>query len=459
MTQKNNIELAKGQKLVTTSGTTQENFVELAKGQKLVTTSGMTLTVDHRLGEGTQGIVYQVCIGHELYALKWYSPTFTTENQQQMLKTLVKKGEPNEYFLWPLDIVTQQGLGYLMRIRPSEYVSMTDLVAGRINPTFYHLITACFELVNNFMALHAEGYSYGDISFGNVFLNPNTGKTLVCDNDNVSVNKDYLGSVLGTPRFMAPEIIRGETSPSTSTDQFSLAILLFCMLFRDHPFDGELETKIHCFDEPAMRKLYGNPVYIFDPNDLSNRPVYEIHKSAITYYPIYPMKIKQIFQKAFIDGVNPAKRIQETQWKKEFMDLRDSILFCSHCGKQNFFDVYKIRHQEKHTCWNCQHEMYIPPRLKIGNSIVILNKDTELYPHHLSGNLYDFSLPLAKVSQHPVTPNRWGLTNLSQNIWHITKPDGGKADVPKGKNAPIIDGIKIEFGNSFGNPIVGEVRC
>jgi serine/threonine protein kinase len=50
---------------------------------------------------------------------------------------------------------------------------------------------------------------------------------LIADNDNVSVDGAGVLGVLGTPRFMAPEIVRGETVPSTQTDLFSLSVLIF----------------------------------------------------------------------------------------------------------------------------------------------------------------------------------------------------------------------------------------
>jgi eukaryotic-like serine/threonine-protein kinase len=44
----------------------------------------------------------------------------------------------------------------------------------------------------------------------------------------------------------------------------------------------------------------------------------------------------------------------------------------------------------------------------------MLNPDTLLYSHHLDpGRRYDFSKPLAEMSQNPVRPGQWGLKNLS----------------------------------------------
>jgi serine/threonine protein kinase len=112
------------------------------------------------------------------------------------------------------------------------------------------------------------GLCYRDISFGNVFFDPDTGEVLICDNDNVAVDGEGKIGVLGTPRFMAPEIVRGEALPSMHTDVFSLAVLLFYMLIMHHPLEGKRELAIKCLDLPAMNKLYGtDPLFIYDPDD------------------------------------------------------------------------------------------------------------------------------------------------------------------------------------------------
>jgi hypothetical protein len=59
--------------------------------------------------------------------------------------------------------------------------------------------------------------------------------------------------------------------PSTQTDLFSLAVLLFYMFVMHHPLEGRKELAIKCLDLPAMKKLYGTePLFIFDPSDDSN---------------------------------------------------------------------------------------------------------------------------------------------------------------------------------------------
>ena len=117
-----------------------------------------------------------------------------------------------------------------------------------------------------------------------MFFDPDTGDVLICDNDNVSANGIDNSSVYGTPRFMAPEIVMGQAKPSRNTDLYSLAVLLFYMFMMGHPLEGKLEAEIKCMDIHAMNKLYGkNPIFIYDPNDKSNRPVKGYQDNVIIY--------------------------------------------------------------------------------------------------------------------------------------------------------------------------------
>jgi serine/threonine protein kinase len=112
----------------------------------------------------------------------------------------------------------------------------------RIEPTFRALATAGLNLSHNYLLLHSQGLCYRDISFGNAFFDPDNGDVLIADNDNVSVDGAGALGVLGTPRFMAPEVVRGDALPSTQTDLFSLSVLIFYMLMVAHPLEGEKEA-------------------------------------------------------------------------------------------------------------------------------------------------------------------------------------------------------------------------
>lgn len=428
-------------------------------GQTLHTETGRQCLVERLLGSGGQGEVYQVRVDNQPLALKWYFPRYLVSDPdlRGRLENAIKKGAPTDRFLWPLELVDDpkgRTFGYLMPLREPNFRGIVDMMKRRAEPSFRTLCTAGYELAHSFLQLHTKGLCYRDISHNNVFLNPDTGEVCICDNDNVVVTGTARGGVLGTPRFMAPEIVRGEAYPSTDTDLFSLAVLLFYMLFLHHPLEGKKEAEIHCFDLPAMNKLYGfEPVFIFDPQDDSNRPVPGLHDNAIIYWEIYPKFLRDLFTRAFSEGLcQPKKRVRESEWRKAFVELRDSIVYCSGCGAENFYEKERLNANRPHICWSCNTAIQLPPRIRIGNSVIMLNHDSKLFPHHL-GNLYDFTAPIAEVVRHPQKPNVWGLKNLSQDKWVVSRQDGTMSEVSPGRSATIAVGVKIHFGAAE-----GEVR-
>ena len=138
---------------------------------------------------------------------------------------------------------------------------------------------------------------------------------------------------------MAPEIIVGKALPNTQTDLYSLAIILFYILFLNHPLEGKIETSIKSLDLPSMSKLYGfEPLFIFDPINDSNYPDPAFHANALIFWSIYPDSIKRIFLRAFTNGIKDPMhgRVRETEWQIALLALRDSIYYCRHCGSENF---------------------------------------------------------------------------------------------------------------------------
>ncbi len=411
------------------------------------------------LGSGGQGEVWHASLDGKDVAIKVYHRHTATSEQRAVIERLVKVGPPARYFLWPLSIIEEEKragtFGYVMELRESRFRGSEDFMARRVEPSFRALLTAAWQLADGFLQLHSQGLCYRDISFGNVFLDPRSGDIRVCDNDNVDIIGAPTGGVLGTPRFMAPEVVRREASPSDQTDRYSLAVLLFYLLMGGHPLDGAREAKIRCLDVPALEKLYGfDPLYIFDPADVSNAPVPGIHDNPIAFRDLYPSAIRRYFEQSFTDGLHyPNKRVRESEWRKVFARARDSILYCSGCQAENFYDVDSLRAGETHTCWSCRGVLTLPPRIRIGDNVVLLNRDGRLYDHHV-GQAGVAEEVIAEVVQNPHNPGLFGLRNLMKEAWTMTKPDGTIVDVPAGKAAPIVQGNKINFGSA-----IGEVRA
>lgn len=426
----------------------------LKAGTILTSESGNKYVVKQLLGAGGQGEVYDVENGGKHFALKWYYRHTATTSQKEILENLIAKGSPDDSFLWPEDLIYKrpgEPFGYIMALRPKNYRSIVDLMKRKAEPSFYALCKAAFNLTKGYQKLHAMGYSYRDISFGNLFFDPDTGNVLICDNDNVSVNGKDDSSVYGTPRFMAPEIVLGKAKPSRNTDLFSLAVLLFYMFMMNHPLEGKLEADIKCMDIHAMNRLYGtNPVFIFDPDNKSNRPVRGYQDNALIYWDLYPENLKALFTQAFTAGLSsPNRRVTENKWLEIFANLMSGIVTCPSCGAEVFYDEAKEQMGVAHTCWGCQSSVAIPAKLVTGKSRVLLTQDTKIYSHHLYGD-FDMETVVGSVVQNPKNPNLWGIRNEDKVNWTYEKADGTQIPVAIGRSAGIAANAKIHFGQTLG---------
>lgn len=418
---------------------------------------GATGKVENLLGSGTKGKVYQVSFQGTSKAkvLKWYSPQWIRQEPQQKerLEQAIKLGTPHENFCWPLDLVSIQGsdsYGYIMPLLEPRFKSTVGLVQGRIEqPTYRSRVIAGFNLAESFKQLYSQGLCYRGLSLKDIYFDPETGEIRICNTDNVSINGSSV-SARGNLRFMAPEIVRGEASPTTQTDLYSLAVLVFYLLFLHHPLEGAKRQAIRDFNQAAMQKLYGiEPVFIFDPYNPSNRPVPGKQDNFNLYWSIYPQFVRDLFTQAFTEGIrNPQRgRSSQSEWRNAMIQLRDSIFDCLHCGAENFYDLDTLKQQRKlNPCWLCGKEISLPFRLRLEKSIVMLNYDTKLYPHHVNDHRrYDFSAPVAEVNPHPKDPNRLGLKNLSSEVWTATKADNTLKTVEPGRSIQLASGIKINF--------------
>src|SRR5262249_20700238 len=140
-------------------------------------------------------------------------------------------------------------------------------------------------------------------------------------------------------------------------------------------------------------------------------------------------------------------RVRESNWRAALARLRDAIVYCSHCNAENFYDG----DQPTRACWSCQKKLRLPPRVRLGRDIVMLNHDTSLFAHHVDEDRrYNFSEAVAAVTRHPADPSIWGLKNLSAQTWSTTNSKGEMKDVSPGRSVTLAPGTRINFGHIEG---------
>jgi DNA-binding helix-hairpin-helix protein with protein kinase domain len=428
----------------------------LPRGQTLLARNMQSAAViEDMLGEGAQAEVYRARIGDSWYAVKWYRPEYLGADPRlwDRLKTAIGAGSPAEQFLWPFDFVSLPRSaacgGYVMPLKPPEFISMVDLLRRQCEPSFQSLTVVGFHLANSFLKLHAPGLCYRDINFGNVFFHPETGDIRIADTDNVDVNLKP-GSIKGTPGFMAPEVARNQVQPNAMSDRFSLAVLLFFIFMLGHPLKGkrELTLPYDPTDPDKSRRLCeDDPVFVYHPNDESNRPMPGEHDPLLSFWPIYPLSLRRLFTRAFTDGLrDPDARVMENEWRKEMCAMRDAIFYCDRCTAENFYDLERARQKQPiNPCWSCGRALETPPRMRLGGDhdshLVVLSRGTRLFPHHLERDTYNFTRTLGEVTANP-----FGLRNLSSKNWVCRGQDNSVTVVRRDDILPLRADCHISFG-------------
>ena len=405
------------------------------------------------IGGGGQGEVYRAELNGDPIAVKWYFPSAISNWQRQALEKLLARPAPSRAFLWPLDLAESQqypGFGYVMALRPPQFKDLNAILRREVELPLPVLAVLGLNLADAFLHLHTEGLCYRDISPRNVFFSPEDGEILICDNDNVAIDGTVGGGVLGTPRFMAPEIVRREALPSSRTDLWSLSVLLFCILILHHPLEGHRELEVPSLsDLVAARKLYGEePLFIYDPDDASNRPDPTAHANAVLLWPFYPAFVRELFVRAFTDGIrDPAHgRVAESEWRATMARLVDCVAACQGCGASNYADPLSAETTE---CWNCHTALRLS-YLEFGTRDAVVARDgAHVFRHHVEvAASYNFRQPFATFRRHPTNPAFLGLSNRSSRPWRSSRPGREPVDVPPGATVGLSPGTVIDFGTA-----------
>ena len=423
---------------------------ELARGTQIPTMFGATVTVKRLLGGGGQGDVYVVDYNGMDKALKWYRQGNAANTQlfKENLRNNVMNGSPTHEFLWPIDMTQGYAgtFGYVMDLAPKGFYEATEFFLGNVHfSSFKVAVDACLKIVSAFLVLHNRGYCYQDVSGGNFFINPTSGDVLICDNDNVVPNGHQTG-ILGTPRYMAPEIVRGEVTPNVHSDLYSIAVVIFMLLCMAHPLEGR-RSLVPALTEEYQLKLYGTePLFVMDPNDNGNRPDPKIHRNLMAVWTCLPEHMRELMLQAFSQDAlaHPSHRPMEADWVRVLARFRSEIISCS-CGN----DVF-TQYGAKRFCEKCGKEISVPLYLSLAGYAVPCAVGTCVYKCQTCVcNFNEVLDPVAMVVASPNNPNVLGVMNVSGTPWEAMTTTGQRRIVESGSGLPTKEGITFRLNNEI----------
>jgi DNA-binding helix-hairpin-helix protein with protein kinase domain len=122
------------------------------------------------------------------------------------------------------------------------------------------LVHVARNLATAFLKLHEAGLVVGDVNEGNILVNSSGLIAFIdCDSFQVQGPKGYYFCEVGVPRYTPPELLKHgsfeRTARTANTDSFSMAVLIFQLLFLGrHPFAGKQRTAGDLDEETAIRQ-------------------------------------------------------------------------------------------------------------------------------------------------------------------------------------------------------------
>ena len=285
-------------------------------------------------------------------------------------------------FCWPTDVVEHQGkIGIVIPTYQSHFFfkygsKNNDFLAikGRekegkwfasannqnkfLDPrergNLLNYLKVCLLLSRAVRRMHAAGLCHSDLSYKNVLIDPEQGHACVIDIDGLVVPGKYPPDVVGTPDFIAPEVVKtshlpkedpNRILPSITTDRHALAVLIYMYLFYRHPLRG---GKIHDLDDEMRDETLSmgeKALFIEHPTDRSNAvKLNQVKPSSLPWadpekipYTIMGPYLTPLFERAFITGLhNPSQRPTADEWETALVKTVDLVQPCQNkdCEQQ-----------------------------------------------------------------------------------------------------------------------------
>lgn len=410
-----------------------------------------------------------------------------------------------EVFCWPSGVVEHQGrLGVVMPTYPShfffEFGSTNNDVLGirgrekegkwfasahnqsryldpRERGDWLSYIRICIRLARAVRRLHAAGLAHSDLSYKNALIDPRSGNACLIDLDGLVVPGKFPPDVVGTPDFIAPEVVMtahldrhdpARQLPSITTDRHALAVLVYMYLLYRHPLRGD---KVHDADPQRDETLSmgERALFIEHPIDASNRVRAELARSSELPWKdtrkiphgITGPYLSQLFERAFVDGLHqPGARPTADDWEHALVKTADLLQPCRNpncaqgwyvfdntytpacpfcgtafSGKLPVLNLYSARHGGRFT--RDDHRLMV-------------YTEQSLFPWHVRRNLSPnerlSSEDRRRVGYFVMHNDEWWLVN--ERLPDLVDLDQN-APVPVGSRVRLSDGQRLLFSRDL----------
>ncbi|WP_379969612.1 protein kinase [Ectobacillus sp. sgz5001026] len=433
--------------------------MKLSKGMAVKDTEGRTYIVRDRIGEGAQGAVYDT--ENEAFLIKVVRAD--EEKRQEIVerfKWIMKQRISNEArIITPVSILREPLIGYVMK-KAKGHESLNKYLYPGSNTNlgeWYNIQTGgirkrleiAISLSKCYRQLHLQGLCYCDVSPNNILVARQQKSIVLIDSDNLTSTSLFSSSVLGTPRYIAPELFSLNKQPNSISDTYSFAVILFELFRLGHPLIGD--AILNGTPEMEEEAVKGRSVYVDHPNDESNR-----NTSILPANIILTDELKELFQRMFVDGLHDyMMRPTLYEFTSALQKAEDQLIKCENDQCQAYY--YLLDEKEQICPWcdekkneickvqivettNITDDFFEKGKEKVSrivSSLVLDNDAIGIYRSHVESFISQDSDRLIAILKK-VDANHIILKNCSENNFIIVNKETRSRDIVKPKETKSL---------------------
>jgi Protein kinase domain len=456
-------------------------------GVSVQTTDGRSLLLRPTpLASGAEKVAFLTVDGRDVVAFYFGALRDRAERLQRLTRIVSSydptRGAGGDYwqkaFCWPTGIVdgaravpadfarahslAQPPLGVVMPVYRSAFFMhdrfgtrvekevrwFTGRKAGALVPdaekgSLLTRLQVCMRLARAVRRLHFAGLAHSDLSNRNVLVDLRGGDACVIDIDALVVPGLAPPTVLGTPGYMAPEVVAGTALPSIATDRHALAVLFYELLLQRHPLRGTLVHSTRSAEEDEQLSMGAKALFVEHPTDHRNPADVPIVVSVDALGP----HLAPLMRRTFELGVHsPSQRPDAVEWEEALYRTLERVM-PTPSGRSWLIVPERGVLRD---AWSGEVVHRPVPMLRSGRGSGDAWRDdgicTALFHHrtlhqwHLDADLRPHeTVPREAVAYTSFHDGDWWLVNVSDRLW--TLADG----TPITRNTPLRlrDGLEV----------------
>ena len=317
----------------------------MSQQKSVVDINGARYQLTGLLGRGGQGAVYAVQGGR--FAVKVISgqDPAKRERLRNQLAHVRRLPLRNLNLARPLEMLREPYIGYVMELL-TDMVPIQNLLSPPKNTesildwfqktgSLRRRLKILGKVASILARLHGKGLAYSDPSPANIFISkdPSYDEVWFIDADNLCYESNVQSkSIVFTPRYGAPELVRGNAGVSTLTDVHAFAVIAFQALTLVHPFIGDYVND----GDPELEEqaLAGHIPWVEDKANDINYASFGIPREWVL-----SKMLSGMFSRVFGAGrCEPSVRPGMAEWVERLLSATDATLQCTECSGTFYMD-------------------------------------------------------------------------------------------------------------------------